>query len=358
LFSAPLRTRSLDISFVRPAGSERVVVPELRLVGTEISRTLDPDTPTGAECGLGPNVRLNGQVVPTRVTGSLRDVANGTPLRFQSCSLGTADGTAEIENGVNRLSTEPTAEFDVLEVAGVPVGGSPAVEETARPLRVLSWEDSERVVTIGEGEESLLFLPENFNAGWEAELGGQRLDPLRVDGWQQAWVVPAGEGGRITLTYAPQRAYSVLLPTGLAVSGGVLLAGLVVLLGLRRQRPVHDPARDRLRPVVRRRGPGVVAWTVSAGATLVLLGPVVLVGLLVGASARTPGAARGRRRPTVVAVTAALVVVVVGSAVLDVLSLGAWRESTADALAALGLGLFVGLVLGSAPAAEDRQVLA
>jgi arabinofuranan 3-O-arabinosyltransferase len=357
LFSTRFRTRKLDISFVRPPGSERVVVPELRLVGSEISRTIDPDTATGAVCGLGPNVRLNGQIVPTRVTGSLRDVANGTPLRFESCALGAADGTADLENGVNRLSTEPTAEFDVLEVAGVPVDRAPTGEVAARTLAVGSWEDSERVVTIGAGEESLLFLPQNFNAGWKAELDGEELAALRVDGWQQAWVVPPGEGGQITMTYAPQRPYSLLLPTGLAVSGSVLVAGLVVLLGLLLRRSSVPSTWARL--AASRRGPRPVTWTVSVGATLVLLGPVVLAGLLVGASARQGGHPRRRLRPTLVGVTVALAVLVVGSAVVDVVPLGgASRESIADVLAALGLGLLIGIVLGSVSTAEGEGTVA
>ena len=142
----------------------------------------------------------------------------------------------QLENGENRLVAESTAEFDVVEIAGVPAEVPPAAQTEVRTVDVESWGDTERAVSVGAGEESLLFLPENFNAGWEAELDGEVLTALRVDGWQQGWVVPAGDGGEVTLSYAPQRAYFVLLLAGLLVSGGVLVAGLVVLLGLLRRR--------------------------------------------------------------------------------------------------------------------------
>lgn len=347
-FDPPLRTRELDISFVRPPGSERVVVPEVRLVGTEIARTLDPGTATGAECGLGPNVRVNGVVVPTRVTGTLRDVANGTPLRLESCALGDADGTVPLQEGENRLIAERTAEFDVLEIAGVPVDAPPAAPTDVRTTDVESWGDAERVVALGAGEESLLFLPENFNAGWEAELDGDPLTALRVDGWQQAWLVPAGDGGEVTLSYAPQRAYSVLLPAGLVVSGGILAAGLVVLLGLVRRRAIAPPSRERDRRPPRR-GRRAVAVVSVGVATLVLLGPVALAGLAAGALARDKDGASGRFRPTILAAGAALAVLVIGSAVVDVVPGGAWRGSVADALAALGIGLLIGLALSEPP---------
>jgi arabinofuranan 3-O-arabinosyltransferase len=261
-----------------------------------------------------------------------------------------------LRDGVTRLTAEPTAEFDVLEVAGVPAEVSESLPSDARELRVDSWGSSERVVTIGAGDESLVHLPENFNAGWQAQLGGEDLRALRVDGWQQAWVVPAGAGGEITMTYAPQRTYSVLLPMGLVVSGAVLLGGLVVLVGLLRRRPVA-PAVCRPGGRAGRGAAGGGVWAVGVVATLVLLGPVVLLGLVAGASAREGDVVRRRGRPTVLAASAALAVLLVGSAVLDVVHLPAWRESLADAVAALSVGLLIGITLASRPVVDDELVV-
>ncbi len=344
LFGRPIHTRELEISFVRPAGADRVVVPELRLVGAEIASTLDPGTRTGAECGLGPNISVGDQVVATRVTGTLRDVANGSPLRLESCDPDGGDGSVVLENGVNRLVARPTAEFDVLELAGVPVDAPSPPTEQSRSVDIGAWGDSERVLSVGGGAESLLFLPENFNAGWGAELDGEELTALRVDGWQQAWVLPEGDGGEVTLTYTPQRAYSVLLPAGLGVSGAVLLSGLVVALGLVVRR--RQPEVLRRPRAVRRRKPGVVALAACAVGTLVLLGPVVGVGLLAGGLARE--GERGRLRPSLVTATGALAVLVVGSAYVDTLSFGGpTKVSIADALAGLAVGLVIGLSLAA-----------
>src|SRR5207244_3463776 len=71
---------------------------------------------------------------------------------------------------------------------------------------------------------ALLTVPENANAGWTATLAGKRLAPMRADGWAQGWLVPAGAGGTVTLSFGPGRAY------GLALGAGLVLA--VCLLGL------------------------------------------------------------------------------------------------------------------------------
>lgn len=345
LFDTPIVRRRMEISFVRPLGADRVAVPELRLLGPEIARTLDPETPTGAVCGLGPNIEVNGQVVPTKVEGTLRDVANGSPLRFESCALGDGAGTAALRIGTNRLTTEPTEEFAVLEIAGVPVDATTSASQSSRSVEVSTWDSARRQVRIGAGEESVLFLPENFNAGWRAELDGDPLTPLRVDGWQQAWLVPAGAGGQVTLVYTPQRVYTAVLALGLAVSGAVLLAGLVVLMGL------------ALRPGVRRetravsdegtRGLRVVGWLVCTVATGLFLGGVALAGLVVGAVARSPGEPTGRLRraaPTGAAATVMMVLLVVSSSVVDVMPGGSWRGTAADMFAVFAVGLLIGLV--------------
>ncbi len=111
----------------------------------------------------------------------------------------------------------------------------------ARTVDVLTWGDSSRSAAVGAGPAALLHLPENFNPGWVAEVDGERLQALRVDGWQQAWVLPEGGAVEVQLTYAPQRVYRVLLPLGLGVSGLLLLGalGLLIAGALGRRRPLR-----------------------------------------------------------------------------------------------------------------------
>ena len=67
---------------------------------------------------------------------------------------------------------------------------------------------------------------ENFNAGWTATLNGRPLTAVRLDGWQQAFIVPAGQGGVIRLSYAPATVYHAgLIASALAL---VVLAVLAV----------------------------------------------------------------------------------------------------------------------------------
>ena len=67
---------------------------------------------------------------------------------------------------------------------------------------------------------------ENFNAGWQARLDGRPLSAVRLDGWKQAWLLPAGTAGTVTLTYLPDALYRDALGGGL---GGLALIVLVAL---------------------------------------------------------------------------------------------------------------------------------
>src|SRR5262249_33090080 len=61
-------------------------------------------------------------------------------------------------------------------------------------------------------------------------LNGQSLTPVRLDGWQQGFIVPAGAGGVITMTFAPATLYHV----GLALSVLAILGLLAIAFGWRR----------------------------------------------------------------------------------------------------------------------------
>ena len=353
-----LKGSHIEVSFETPANVSHVAVAELELTGVDLSRPYDPAQLTGAVCGLGPRIEVGGLSLPTRVTGTLSDVANASPMRFESCVVNGPEtgpgsiGQVLLGSGEHRLTTPSTREFQVTEIAGVP--GDQALDSNVGPTRartvdVSSWGASRRVAEVGAGPESLLYLPENFNAGWVAEVDGKRLVPLRVDGWQQAWVLPAGDATEVEMTYRPQRVYQVLLPLGLGISGVLLLVGLVLLLvGARRR-------RTRPRP-----GAAEVGWATSPPppAPLIVLGLVPLALLLLGPAAAL-GVAAGvvRRVPRRLELAA---VAVVASAVVDVIGGPAWSLSLADALAALGVGLAVGVVLvdGRLARVRGRRVTA
>ncbi|KAB2807535.1 DUF3367 domain-containing protein [Pimelobacter simplex] len=329
----PLRTRELQIRFEKAPGARHVVVPELELGGVRLTRPLLADVPTGAVCGYGPPIELGGRTIPTKVTGTMADLVNGTPLTFTSCG---DDATPRLSSGPQRLRIDPTAEFELLDAAVTPVAAEDPLAPATRSVGIERWDDTRRAVSVGSGPEALLAVPENFNPGWVAELDGKELTPIRVDGWQQGWLLPAGSGpAQVELRYAPERTYDVVLPLGLAVSGGVLLAGAVCLgwLLLTRRRRAPLPALAPWPPDL----PASPApWLAAAlAAALLLLGPVAALGVLAGAllrpSLRTPLAAA---------------VLLAASGGLDALGGGRFVAGTADVAAGLAVGLVAGLALG------------
>jgi arabinofuranan 3-O-arabinosyltransferase len=98
----------------------------------------------------------------------------------------------------------------------------------------VTWTSQRRTIRVATPTRSFLVVPQNVNAGWQATLGGRRLRPVRLDGWEQAWLLPAGSRGTVTLTYLPNPIYQRALAGGLAA---LVLLGLVALrVGRRRGR--------------------------------------------------------------------------------------------------------------------------
>ena len=64
-----------------------------------------------------------------------------------------------------------------------------------------------RIERVAAATRSYLEVNENFNAGWRAAIDGRTLLPVQLDGWKQAWVLPAGTSGVVTLNYQPAATY-------------------------------------------------------------------------------------------------------------------------------------------------------
>ncbi len=94
---------------------------------------------------------------------------------------------------------------------------------------------------VGAGAASYLELHQNANAGWTATLNGRTLRPVRLDGWQQGFIVPAGKGGVVTLTFKPVKFYHVWI---ILSAAGALMLLLTALAGRRRA-----TVREQLRRV-------------------------------------------------------------------------------------------------------------
>jgi arabinofuranan 3-O-arabinosyltransferase len=225
-----------------PAG-----ITELTLGGVDL-----PEPPSSFEvpCGSGPAVELDGFVYQTSVSGTLADFLAHRPLRLSTCR--DLVGGVDLPAGEHELRTARSDSFVVQDISLTPSTSDLAAPER-RAHTVTRWDATERAIEVAAGPAAVLAVPENANDGWLAAVDGRPLERVRVDGWQQAWLVPEGEGGTVSLTFAPDGEYR----RGLAAGGvaALVLAGSV-LLPVRRRRQVDVRA-------------GGHRWV-----------PVVLVGLL------------------------------------------------------------------------------
>jgi arabinofuranan 3-O-arabinosyltransferase len=248
-----------------PVGLAEVEVPAL----ADLLRPATAGTAVAVPCGSGPTVELDGVAYPTSVSGTLADVREGRSLPVTVCD-DFASESVQLVAGEHRLRTRPSPSFVVDSAALVPDGAGSAGPAGQRGVEVVKWAATARSVTVAAGEAALLVVPENFNAGWTATMDGQRLRAVRVDGWQQAFEVPAGSGGTVTLTFAPDRPYRTGLASGAAA---VLLVGLLALVPpCRRPRSLAQPAK------------GGSWWTVVPLTGLAIaLGGVAAAALLIAA---------------------------------------------------------------------------
>ncbi|RZS44767.1 arabinofuranan 3-O-arabinosyltransferase [Herbihabitans rhizosphaerae] len=241
----PLRTDRLEIVVhAAPRTGRQPITPagigELRVSTLDdLLRPLGPDTPFTVPCGGGPVIHLDGVRYPTALSGTLADVMGHRPVRLSTCDE-LSDGV-RLPPGDHEVRTESAFSFSVHDLWLTPAGRAPR-PVTHRDTTVRTWDATHREVAIGAGPAAVLTVPENANGGWRATLDGRVLEPSRVDGWQQAWLVPEGAGGTVTLEFAPDGRYR----TGLLIGAGAILALLVLTaIPVRRRRPYEGLAGGR-----------------------------------------------------------------------------------------------------------------
>ncbi|MEV6812102.1 alpha-(1-_3)-arabinofuranosyltransferase [Micromonospora sp. NPDC051296] len=198
------------------AGIAEVEIPAL----ANLLRPIDADARMVERCGDGPTVELDGFRYDTSVTATLGDVLAGRLVPVRVCGDGGA--VLDLPAGGHRLATTPSEGFVVQDAALRPDDDGAAAPRH-REVTVLDWAPTDRTVRVAAGERALLVVPENANAGWTATLDGARLATARVDGWQQAWVLPSGSGGEVRLVFAPDRTYQGALVAGAVTAIGVLI---------------------------------------------------------------------------------------------------------------------------------------
>ncbi|MEO6413748.1 MAG: alpha-(1-_3)-arabinofuranosyltransferase family protein [Pedococcus sp.] len=303
---SPTTGRNLRVRLLLGAtrtDSERNTTPASGLEVSEL--VVDGYTPLpaaeriSAPCGRGPSLLVDGSTVPTRVDGP-RSAAFGVgALTVAACE------PVELHAGNGRVVAEPWGGFVPARVLLTRTGtGSATPPGPSRSSTVGERSPGRLAFAVGAGEASLLSLPQNANAGWRATLGDRRLEPIVVDGWKQGFVVPAGAGGQVTVSFGPDRPYR----WGLLVGGAlVLLVAAAALLPSRRRARAQRAARVHpimglLAAVVA--GPLLAGWwglgvAVGAVALAALSGhsrwaPVLVGGLLTAAGVVQAVVAPGR----------------------------------------------------------------
>ena len=279
-------------------------IGELRLLGAEdLIKPVGNDTTVDLPCGEGPTLRIDGTDVRTKVVGSatkvsadtaasngdqkltVGDLLAGHAVKVEPCgsvtsddSTGSTDATASPDDlrlaaGEHRLQLLDSETLRPVSVMLAPLG-STGIRSTQRTADVRNWGSTSRSVDLGPSDQpSVLVVPENYNPGWKAKLAGQGLVPIRVDGWQQAWIVPAGDGGTVSLSYRPKWIYW----------GGLLVGFFAVLLLLVLAR-LGRPRNVRTTPASAPPGSPEALAPVGAGRLplarrLPLLLPAVIAGL-------------------------------------------------------------------------------
>jgi arabinofuranan 3-O-arabinosyltransferase len=218
----------------------------------------------------GPVIAVAGRFVHTSIRTTVGALLDGGPVRAIPCDR---DAIA-LPAGQQELLVSPGDAFVVDGAQLVRAGGTELAGASVSPAATGAWDSRRREIHAPASDTPrVLVIPESINPGWVARTGsGARLTPVAVNGWQQAWVVPAGDPGTITLTFASNSLYRAGLAVGLA-----LLPLLALLAWSRtRARPADDAPARPWAP-----GTWAAVGVLAAGAVIAgLAGAVVAVAAL------------------------------------------------------------------------------
>ncbi|WP_405804374.1 alpha-(1-_3)-arabinofuranosyltransferase family protein [Streptomyces sp. NBC_00210] len=238
----PITTDRLDITISRaapltvhnpvadnpmqlPVGLSEVYVPALADL-----RTPQPDSRSrfSVPCGEGPPVAVDGTLHATSASGTVRDLTERRPVEVTLCRA--PDSTLPLGPGLHQVEAGDEGPLALTDITLTRGETQASAVSQQRAATATDWRGDRRSVTVGGGEAGYLQMYENANDGWKATLNGKKLIPLRIDGWQQAWLIPAGAGGTVELEYEPVLLYDVGM-----IGGAVALALLAALALIRRR---------------------------------------------------------------------------------------------------------------------------
>ncbi|GBG38062.1 membrane protein [Mycobacterium montefiorense] len=225
------------------------------------------------DCDHGPVIAVAGRFVHTSIRTTAGALLAGEPVPVSAC-----DRTpVALPTGQQELLISPGTQF-VVDGAQLSTANSPELPSATGispvPAATGAWGPDRREVRApASAAPRVLVIPESINPGWVARTStGARLTPVAVNGWQQGWLVPAGDPGTITLRFASNSLYRVGLVVGLA-----LLPLLAMLALWRRRGRCDDAAAPPWTP-----GPWAAVPVLTAGAVIAGVAGVVLIGGALG----------------------------------------------------------------------------
>ncbi|MEV5964329.1 alpha-(1-_3)-arabinofuranosyltransferase family protein [Kribbella sp. NPDC051952] len=220
--------RTVQVNFTK-IGSAPVAVAEVQVLGAdELRKALAPNAKVGVPCGKGPAVRVNGVPTPTQVKATTRDLVQRRPVSFSACAM------VPLQAGRHNVDVSAGGGFVPVETTLTRAGFGNVSVTSQQSVDIWRPNPAELTAEVPEADEqSVLTVAQNYNAGWEAYDGsGHKLTPIRVAGWQQGWVLPAGPEQVVTASFMPDRLYRAGLLLGLLALLAVL--GLAVFAPRRR----------------------------------------------------------------------------------------------------------------------------
>ncbi|MCV7017070.1 alpha-(1-_3)-arabinofuranosyltransferase [Mycolicibacterium aichiense] len=226
-------------------------------------------------CGQGPIVAVSGRFVQTSVTTTVGALLDGEPVPARACD----PAPIALPAGQQELLISPGSAF---VVDGVQLSGPLASQITTAattPADITRWGADRREFNVSRAPTArVLVVPESVNPGWVARLpDGVTLTPVIVNGWQQGWVVPAGEQGTVTVSFPSNRFYRVGLAVGLSLLPLLLL---LTLVPPRRPTTAYEPARPRAVPLLAGAGVLAAGGLIAGVGGLAVFGTAMLLGYL------------------------------------------------------------------------------
>ncbi len=262
---APLTTNRLTVTFpteqrltgyniltngdtVIPIGMAELSFPAVTAVYPPVAHPLS--RPFTLTCGHGPTIDVDGRNYSTEVTGTYAQLNGLEPMSVTLC---TPHSDLTLGPGLHTLTVHDSKL--AMKVTSLSLSGTPLPAGAApRSVSIVHWGATQRTIRVTPGSRAIIGVHQNYNVGWVARAGGIQLKPVRLDGWQQGYILPASTSPQtVTLTFAPEN------PFRYALLAGAALAFLLVVWACipnRRRRPrIRSDARSELRPKAKHRPP-------------------------------------------------------------------------------------------------------